>query len=171
MRCFSPIILVMAVLLAGCHSPPTVRTQAGTPATVAVPSFQPMLMTSFYTQTSNNGTWRISVSETNLTVSRFPGLTGEGWPARAKEGETTVSIPWTSHTGWLVFAENDYLVWYYDGAQMLFLFTFNEAWNKESWNYEGSSCGPFYGDQAAPVPSEVFQRLSEQMRKKIKNHG
>jgi hypothetical protein len=166
-----PALFAVATLLVGCHSPPRFQTQAKASIAVATPSFQPMLMTTFDTQTSNDGTWRIAVSETNVAVSRFPGLTGEGWPARAKDGETTVSVPWTSHTGWLVFAENDCRVWYYDGDRGLFLFTFNETWNKESWTYVGSGCGPFYGDPGTPVSAEVFARLSEQVRKRIKSHG
>lgn len=171
MRKIIPLVLAIAALLVGCHSPPRFQTQANAATVVAMPSFQPMLMTSFYTQTSNDGTWRIAVSETNVAVSRFPGLTGEGWPARAKVGETTVSVPWTSHTGWLVFAENDYRVWCYDGNRVLVLFTFNETWNKESWTYVGSGCGPLYGNPGTPVPAEVFARLSEQVRKRIKSHG
>jgi hypothetical protein len=131
----------------------------------------PFLISQFCTQTSTDGTWRIGVSETNVAVSRFPGLTGPGWPSRSKEGESTVSIPWRAHLGWLVFAENDRRVWYYDGDRLLWLFTFNEIWNKESWTNVGSGSGPFYGDQGTPVPAEVLTRLSEQTRQIVKNHG
>jgi hypothetical protein len=171
MRYNMPILFVTATLLVGCRSPSTVHTQTVAPTAAAMPWFHPMLITNFCTQTSLDGTWRIGVSETNVAVSRFPGLTGEGWPSRSKEDEATLSIPWTAHTGWLVFAENDYRVWYYDGHRLLWLFTFSETWNKESWTYVGSGAGPFYGDQGTPVPAEVFTRLPEQARKMIQNHG
>jgi hypothetical protein len=171
MRNTIPIILVTATLLVGCRSPSVVHTQTAAPTAVAISSFHPMLITNFCTQTSLDGTWRIGISETNVAVSRFPGLTGEGWPARSKEGESTLSVPWTAHTGWLVFAENEHRAWYYDGDELLLLFTFSETWNKESWTYVSSGSGPFYGDQGTPVPGEVFTRLSEQARKKVQNHG
>ena len=172
MRCIVPILFVAATLLAGCHSPSPMHAQTAAP-TAALPPFQPMLISNFCTQTSPDGTWRIEVSETNVAVSRFPGLTGAGWPARAKAGELTLSIPWTAHTGWLVFAENnDRRVWYYDGDQLLFLFTFGEeTWNKESWTGGNSGEGPFYGDPGTPVPAEVFTRMSEKARKMVQNHG
>jgi hypothetical protein len=169
MRKIIPLVPVAAALLVGCHSPSAVHTQTAAPTKVA--SFHPMLITNFCTQTSLDGTWRIGVSETNVAVSRFIGLTGEGWPARSNKDTDTLSIPWTSRTGWLVFAESDNRVWYYDGDQLLYLFTFSETWNKESWHYVGSSSGPFYGDPGTPVPAEVFRRLSEEARKTIQNHG
>jgi hypothetical protein len=62
-------------------------------------------------------------------------------------------------------------VWYYDGDRLLWLFTFSETWNKESWTYVGSGAGPFYGDAGTPVPDEVFTRMSEKARKMVQNHG
>lgn len=182
MRNVIAIVFVAALAVVGCQSTPTVRTQAAAPATALIPPFQPMLMTNFETQISNDepwsciqksndGTWQVEVSETNVAVSRFPGLTGEGWPGRANSGASTLAIPWKAGPRWLVFAENDYRVWAYDGDQLLFQFTFSETWNKESWHYVGSGAGPSYGDQGTPVPAEVFTRLSEQLRKKIKSHG
>lgn len=168
MRYILPILFVAATLLAGCHSPSMLSTQTAAPAPL---QFHPLLISSFCSQSSPDGTWRIGVSETNVAVSRFPGLTGPGWPARSKEGEETISIPWTAHAGWLVFAEDDCRVWYYDGDQLLWLFTFSEIWNKESWTSVGSGVGPFYGDPGAPVPAEVFTRLSEKARKMVQNHG
>jgi hypothetical protein len=125
----------------------------------------------FYAQTSNDGACRIEVSETNVAVLHFPGLIGQGWPARAKEGENTVSLPWTARAGWLVFVENNHRAWAYDGDRLLYLFTYSETWNRGSWRYVGSSIGLSYGDLGAPMPAEVFSRLPEKMREKIKNHG
>jgi hypothetical protein len=169
MRHIIPILFVAATLLVGCHSPPPmVSAQTAAPVPLR---FQPMLITNFCIQTSLDGTWRIGISETNVAVSRFSGLTGKGWPARSKEGEETVSIPWRSHTGWLVFAENDRRVWYYDGDRLLWLSTFSETGNKESWNSVDSRSGPCYGDPGTPVPAEVFTRLSKQARKMVRDHG
>jgi hypothetical protein len=168
MRNTIPILFVAVTLLTGCHSPPpivSIQTAVSAPL-----RFHSLLITNFYAQTSLDGTWRIGVSDTNVAVSRFPGLTGKGWPARSKAGETTLSIPWKAHTGWLAFAENDHRVWYYDGDRLLYLATFSETWNKKNWNYAGSGAGPFYGDQDIPVPAEVFLRLSEQTRQMVKNH-
>ena len=171
MRKIIPIVMLAAIALVGCRALSTDYTQTVAPTAAVRPSFRPMLITNFCAQTSLDGTWRIEISETNVAVSRFPGLIGEGWPARSKEGESTVSIPWTVRTGWLVFAENEQRVWYYDGDRLLWLFTFSETWNKESWIAGGSGSGPFYGDEGTPVPAEVFIRLSEQARKMIQNHG
>ena len=149
-----------------------VRLGMAAPTAAAAPSFRPMLITNFCTQTSPDGTWRIGISQRSVDVSRFPGLIGEGWPARSKEGETTVSVPMMGHTGWFAFTENDHRVWYYDGDGLLYLFSFSgETWNKVSWISGGCNCGPFYGDQRCPVPESVFTRLSEQARKKVQNHG
>ncbi|HUA66631.1 MAG TPA: hypothetical protein VME24_12335 [Alphaproteobacteria bacterium] len=166
-----PIVLITVIALAGCQSHPAVQTKSAAPAALVMPPFQPMLMTNFYAQTSNDGACRIDVSETNVAVSHFPGLVGNGWPARAKEGENTVSLPWNARTGWLVFAENNNRVWAYDGDGLLFLFTYSETWNKECWGKARYGSGPSYGDPGAPVPVQVFSRLPETMRKKIKNHG
>jgi hypothetical protein len=171
MRNIVPILLGTATLLVGCHSPSAVHTQTAAAAAVAIPPFHPMLITNSCTRTSLDGTWRIGVSETSVAVSRFPGLTGEGWPARSKEGESTQSIPWTAHKGWLVFAETHFRVWAYDGNRLLMLFTFSETWDKWSWAQGNSGSGPFYGDAGCPVPAEVFTRLSEQARKEVQNHA
>ncbi len=182
MRNTLPIVLVTAIVLVGCRSTSQVHTESAASAVLAITPFQAMLMTNVYartslnvpwscTQTSSDGACRIEVSETNLAISHFPGQVGPGWPARATEGENTVSLPWNARAGWLVFAENNTRVWTYDGDRLLFLFTYSEAWNKESWHYIGSGEGPFYGDQGTPVPAEVFLRMPEKMRKKIKNHG
>jgi hypothetical protein len=171
MRYIIPALIVAAMFLTGCHTPSTVRSRTAVPTAAALPLFHTMLITNLCTQTSPDGTWRIGISETNVAVSRFPGLTGEGWPARSKEGESTLSLPWTGHRGWLVFAENEQRVWYYDGERLLWLFTFSETWNKEGWASVGSGAGPFYGDPHTPVPAEVFTRLSESARKMVQNHG
>lgn len=163
-----PMVFIAVTLLVGCHSPALVSTQPTAPAPLP---FHPLLLTNFCTQTSLDGTWRMGISETNVAVSRFPGLTGAGWPARSQAGESTVSIPSTAHTGWFVFAENDCRVWYYDGDQLLWRFTFSETWNKERWSSGDYSAGPFFGDQSTPVPAEVFVRLSEPARKMVRNHG
>jgi len=142
MRKIIPIFMVAATTLVGCHTPSTVRTRTAAPTAAAIPSFHPMLISNFCTQTSLDGTWRIGVSDASVAVSRFPELTGEGWPARSKEGEATLSIPWSAHTGWLVFAENDDRVRAYDGDRLLILFTFSETWNKESWTSGGVAVVP-----------------------------
>jgi hypothetical protein len=181
MRNFIPIILVAATMFVGCHSP-SAHTPTTAKTAVVIPPFQPLLITNYVAlvspgqswrivQTSTDGTWRITVSEASLEVSRFPGLTGEGWPARSKEGATSLSSEWKPHSGWFVFAENVYRAWAYDGDRLLELYTFSETWNKQSWTLGDSGAGPFYGDQSCPVPAEVFTRLSEQARTMIRNHG
>ncbi len=162
-------IIVAAAVLVGCHSPSVVHTQTVAPPAAAMSAPEPMLITNFCTQTSPNGAWRIEVSKTSVAVSHFPGAElGSGiFPNRIVGNDGTLSIMWTAHPGWLAFIENNSRVWCYDGDRLLWLFTFKIPW-RQSWNY---GAGPFYGDQATPVPAEVFTRLSEQARKMIQNHG
>ena len=165
MRNIIPILTVAATLLVGCHTPTPVQTQAAAP-----PPFQPMLITNFCTQTTLDGTWRIGVSETNVAVSRFSGLTGEGFPGRSKEDPGSVGSPWTAHSGWFVFVENINRVWAYNGDRLLLLWTCSDAvWNKQGWTSGGWA--NYVGHYPCPVPADVFSRLSEQpAQKAISSH-
>jgi hypothetical protein len=165
MRNMFAILIVAATVLAGCHSPSSVQTQrASTP-----PPFQPMLITNFCAQTSPDGTWRIGVAEDCLEVSRFSGLTGEGYPGRSKEFPGGVTIPWKAHAGCFAFTENVNRVWAYNGDRLLMLETCSDAiWNKQSWISGGWAS--YFGNYPCAVPAEVYSRLSEEARKGIQRH-
>jgi hypothetical protein len=164
MRNIIPILTVAATLLVGCRSASPVKTQAAAP-----PPFQPMLITNFCTQTSPDGTWRIGVSEDSVEVSRFSGLTGEGYPGGSKEFPGGVTIPWTAHAGWFAFTENVNRVWAYDGDHLLILETCSDAsWNKQRWISGGWAS--YFGHYSCAVPADVFSRLSEPAQKAISSH-
>ena len=127
-----------------------------------------MLITSFCTRTSPEGTWRIGVSEDSLEVARFSGLTGQGWPARSTVSPTVLTTKWTTHAGWFVFTENVSRVWAYDGDRRLLLHTFSESWNQQSWT--AGSGASYVGNYPCAVPAEVFARLSEPAQKATQKH-
>ena len=164
MRYKIPTLFAAATLLVGCHTPKPVQTQAAAP-----PPFQPMLITNFSNQTTLDGTWQIDVSETNVAVSRFSGLTGEGFPGRSKDDPGSVGSPWKAHSGWLVFVENINRVWAYNGDRLLLLWTCSDAeWNKQSWMSGGWA--NYVGHYPCAVPADVFSRLSEPAQKAISSH-
>lgn len=153
MRNTIPILVAVAALLVACHSPSSANTQTATP-TVAPPPFQPMLITSLGTGTNtvSDGAWQVAVSETSLYLSRVG------------PGGTLDVGGWTTHTGWLVFIENDARVWAYDGDHPLWLSTATRSGNGITWSNYVSHGFP------CPVPAAVYARLSEQAQKAIPSH-
>ena len=167
MRDIIPIVFVAAAALAGCHSPSAVYTQSASPSMAATPPFRQMLITNFCTQTSPDGTWRIGASEDSVEVSRFSGLTGEGFPGRTKDSPDGVTIPWTARAGWFAFTENANRVWAYDGNRLLILETCSDAsWNRQHWISGG--CASYFGHYPCAIPAEVFSRLSAEARKDVR---
>jgi len=120
------------------------------------PAFRPLLVTTFGTNNTPDGTWQISVSETSADLSRKT-VVHEGMSARS----TISPGDWKPRPGWFVFAENESRVWAYDGDRMLFLDveTVNGS-DVRGVNYcnSGFPC---------PVPPEVLARLSEPARKAL----
>lgn len=154
MRYNIPILFAAVAILVGCHKPSEVHTQTtdapvttNTPVT-SQPAFEPKIISSFGngTKTVTNGSWRITVSETSLQLSR-PG--------------SSERYPWNAHTGWFVFIESSSRVWAYDGDQWLLLSTVGTSHNSEGWTDYDSPKFP------CAVPSEVYSRLSAAAQKAI----
>ncbi len=160
MRNSIPIVFVAVTVLVGCQSPSLVHTQTAAPTVAAPPPFRSMLMTTFGTHTTPDGTWRVSVSEASLDLSRAQafsdgkGSTSSGWSTIRPQG-------WRAHAGWFVFTESESRAWAYDGDRLLFLDTETSSGN--------SSWGATYCNSGFPcaVPAEVFSRLSEPAQKAI----
>jgi hypothetical protein len=112
----------------------------------------PMLITTFGTNTSPGGSWRVVVSESDgsLRLSRFT----ESAP------ETTNPQGWTAQTGWFAYFESESRFWAYDGDQTLYLL---------SATPERST---IYGPRRFPVvvPEQVFSRLSQSAQRAIDAH-
>ena len=161
MRNILPILIAAATVLVGCQTRSQVRPQPAAPAVAAPPPFCPMLMTTFGTATSSDGTWRIGVSERSLDLSRSASAQGEGWTS---SGWTTTGFgtasPWTAHAGWFVFIESESRVWAYDGDRLLIL---------ETYTSSGRNSSSTLYDSRFPcaVPAEVFSRLPERKQKEI----
>lgn len=161
MRNIIPILFVAATVLMGCHSPSMVHTHTATPTVAAPPPFRPMLITTLGTNTTSDGTWRVTVSEASLDLSRSHAPHGEGWTA---SGWTTTGFgtasPWTAHAGWFVFIESESRVWAYDGDRLLILKTYTSS---------GANASSSIYDSRFPgvVPAEVFSRLPERKQKEI----
>ncbi len=164
MRNIIPILIVAATVLGGCQSRSLVHTQPAAPTMAARPPFRPMLMTTFGTNTSSDGTWRIGVSERSLDLSRSHSAHGEGWTS---SGWTTTGFgtasPWTAHAGWFVFVESESRVWAFDGDRLLILKTYTSS---------GRNSSSAIYDRRFPcaVPAEVFSRLPEQKQKEVGTH-
>ena len=107
MRYTIPILFIAATLLAGCHTPTPVHTQAAAP-----PPFQPMLISVFGTHPSPDGSWKIGVSEDAIHFAR---------PASGETAFTPDSHGWRAKPGWFVFIESESRVWAYDGDHRLYL--------------------------------------------------
>lgn len=158
-----PIVFIGATVLVGCHSPSIVHTQTAVLPAAAPAPFRPMLITTFGTHTSPDGTWRIGVSETSLDLSRSAaysdgkGLTMSGWNTDSPQG-------WTAHAGWLIFTENKSRVWAYDGNRSLVLLAYS--------SFGTNSSATFYNSPRFPcaVPTEVFSHMSEPAQKDIQTN-
>ncbi len=117
-----------------------------------------MLVTSFGTNTTVDGSWRITASETSVDLSHSNAYdNGTGFKMT---GWTTISPGgWKSHQGWFVYAETDSQIWAYDGNRTLFLDTESGTPpNLRGVNY----CNSHF---PCAVPPEVLSRLSEPARK------
>ena len=157
MRYIIPILFVAATLLAGCHSPPVISSQ-----TAAPPPFRPMFVTTLGTNTTQDGSWRVAVSETSLDFSRSRG---GGWTTTAIPSPTKQAVGWTTtHAGWFVFAESESRVWAYDGDRLLVLHTYASSGDN---SHEATY---FDSRFPCPVPTEVYSRLSEPAKKAISSH-
>jgi hypothetical protein len=149
MRYNIPILFAAVAILVGCHKPSEVHTQTTDAPVTSQPAFEPKIISSFGngTKTVTDGSWRITVSETSLQLSR-PG--------------SSVRFPaWNAHTGWFVFIESSSRVWAYDGEQELLLSTVGKHGNSEGWTNYDSPKFP------CAVPSEVYSRLSAAAQKAI----
>jgi hypothetical protein len=157
----TPILIVAAAVLAGCQSRSPVHPHTAAPTVPAPLPFRPMLMTSFGTNTSSDGSWRIGVSERSLDLSRSAAAHGEGWTS---SGWTTTGFgtasPWTTHAGWFVFAESESRVWAFDGDRLLILKTYVS-------NGRNSSSAIYDHRFPCAVPAEVFSRLPERKQKEV----
>jgi len=155
MRYTIPILFVAATLLAGCHTPSPVHTQAAAP-----PPFQPMFITTFCTQTSPDGTWKIGVSEDAIDFAH---------PASGGVSFTPDSHGWRAKAGWFVFIESESKVWAYDGDRQLYLES--ETSNSGSMYYGVFRATSYDSNFPCAVPAEVISHLPEQRQKEIKTHG
>jgi hypothetical protein len=126
----------------------------------ARPAFHPLLITTFGTNASSDGSWRIGVSENTLDVGRVVGLDGNdatplsNWTSTISPGE------WKAKTGWFVFIENKSNVWAYDGDRQLLL-------QVETMNENNLGGSTYPGGYPCAVPDEVFSRLSERKQKDL----
>jgi hypothetical protein len=155
MRYTIPILFAAATLLAGCHTPSPVHTQAAAP-----PPFQPMLITNFCTQTSPDGSWKIGVSEDSIDFAR-PNFGGVSF--------TPDSRGWRAQAGWFVFVESKFRVWAFDGDRRLYLDS--ETLGGGSIFYGIFRATNFDSNYPCPVPAEVISHLPEQKQKEIQTHG
>jgi hypothetical protein len=156
MRYTIPILFVAATLLVGCHSPSPVHTQAASP-----PPFQPMLISVFGTHPSQDGSWKIGVSEDAIHFAR---------PSSGEEVSFTPdSHGWQAKTGWFVFVESESRAWAYDGDSQLYLDT--EATNTGSIYYGVFRETKFDSNFPCSIPAEVISHLPEQRQKEIQTHG
>jgi hypothetical protein len=126
-----------------------------------------MLVTTFGTNATPDGTWRIGVSEASLDLSRSAAAQGEGWTTT---GWTTTSLSnadgaWRCHAGWFVFTESESRVWAYDGDRNVHLLVYTSSGKvSSSVFYDSRNKFP------CAVPAEVFSRLSESAQKMIQSH-
>jgi hypothetical protein len=155
MRYTIPILFVAATLLAGCHTPSPVHTQASAP-----PPFQPMLIKVFGTFPTPDGSWKIGVSEDAIHFAR---------PASGETAFTPDSHGWRAKAGWFVFIESESRVWAYDGDRQLYLDT--EASNSGSIYYGVFRATRYDSNFPCAVPAEVISHLPEQRQKEIQTHG
>jgi hypothetical protein len=164
MRNIIPILIIVATVLVGCQSRSPVPPQTAAQPEAAPLPFRPMLMTTFGTNTSSDGTWRIAVSEASLELSRSHSALGEGWTS---SGWTTTGFgtasPWTAHAGWFVFIESESRVWAFDGNRLLILKT-------HASSGRDSSSTIYERRFPCAVPAEVFSRLPERKQKEIQTH-
>lgn len=127
----------------------------------ARPVFHPMLMNTFGTNTSSDGTWRIGASETTLDLSRLGGFDEEAASPSSSWSSTISPGDWKARAGWFVFIESKSHVWAYDGAGRLVL-------DVETLNANSNLGGSIYENgYPCAVPDEVLSRLSEPAKKKI----
>src|SRR6185369_8666233 len=146
-------------VLVGCHSPSPVHTQSRAATEAAPPPFRPMLITTFGTHTSPDGSWRIGVSEGSVDLSHSiahsegKGLVMSGWSTISPQG-------WKAQAGWLVFVERESRVWAYDGDRKLLLQTKTSSENH-------STATTYSSGFPCAVPVEVFSRLSEPAKRAI----
>ncbi len=132
------------------------------PPVAAAPSpFQPMLVTSFGTNTTSDSSWRIGAAETSLDICWLSGPAApEGpqlsWSSSISPGD------WKAQPGWFVYVQSHTNVWAYDGDRQLVLHTEVVSGN----NVANGSMYP--GNYPCPVPDEVFSRLSERKQKEIR---
>ena len=134
-----------------------------TPATTAAlgPVFHPLLITTFGTNASSDGTWRIGTSETALNLSRLGGFGAVDGPPVSSWSSTISPGEWKAQAGWFVFIESQSNVWAYDGDSRLVL-------NVETMNGNSGSSGAIYENgYPCAVPDEVLSRLSERAKKKV----
>ena len=161
MRNIIPIVFVVGIVLVGCHSPSRVPTPTAALTVAAPQPFRPLLITTFGTNTSSDGAWRIGVLESSLEFSHSHAARGEGWTTSG--WSTTSPQGWTAHAGWFVFIESESRVWAYDGDRKLLLQTETSSGNHstETTYSSGFPCA---------VPAEVLSRMSEPARRAIKTH-
>jgi len=159
MRNIIPILFVGMTALVGCHSSSRVPRPTAAPTMAAPPLFRPMLITTFGTNTSSDGAWRIGVLESSLEFSRSLAARGDGWTSSG--WSTTSPQAWRAQPGWFVFIESESRVWAYDGDRDLLLQAHTSSGNNSSGATYSSSF-------PCAVPAEVLTRISEPARKAIK---
>ncbi len=157
MRYIIPILFVAVTFLVGCHSSHVTSTQTAAPL-----PFRPMFLTTLGTNTTQDGSWQVAVSETSLELSR---TRGGGWAwAMTIPSPTKQAVGWTTHAGWFVFAESESRLWAYDGDRLLVLHTSAGSGNN---SHEATY---FISRFPCPVPTEVYSRLSEPAQKASQLH-
>ena len=128
-------------------------------------AFHPMLISTFGTNTSSDGTWRIAVSETSLDLARLGGFGGAA-PSPTSNWTSTISPgEWKARAGWFVFIESKSNVWAYDGGGRLVL-------NVETMNGNSNTGGAIYENgYPRAVPDEVLSRLPEPLTQPLQVPG
>jgi hypothetical protein len=156
MRNNIPILFIAATLLAGCHSPSPVHTQAA----AALPPFEPTVITVFSTYPTPDGSWKIEVAEDSISFAR---------PASGGMGFTPDSHGWKARAGWFVFIESESRVWAYDGDRRLYLNT--RSSNGGAFYFGIFRATKFDSNYPCAVPAEVISHLPEPKQEQVQAHG
>lgn len=131
------------------------------PVPVVRPAFQPMLMTSFGTNTTSDSSYRIGAMESSLDICWLSGPDAPGGPMLSWSSSISPG-DWKAKPGWFVYVQSHTNVWAYDGDRQLVLHT-------EVVSGNNTANGSMYpGNYPCPVPDEVFSRLSERKQKEIR---
>ncbi len=170
--------------MAGCAGTILVMREVSLPGSTtnaaAPPPFRPILITTFGTNTSSDGSSRIEVSEGSINFVNIdhlmPGFT---------ESSAISPQGWRAQSGWFAFIESTSNMWAYDGDKTVYLSVFSPHAPGRSGSagtfYDGSffespdgnnysGATGFRCNFPCAVPTEVISHLPEGKQKAIQAH-